>query len=207
VALALATALAAGGCHWLFAWAFAPRHPKQTVKAEYVLKADRLVIVPYAGTEILFNDPTAPIEVSMGLVNEILANLPGRVKTIENPANVVRWQESNPDWPNLSLVEIARTFHADTVLYVELERYTMYEERSANLYRGHVRARIQVAEAAAEHNPVYETTIETLYPPDQPVSVLGTSERILRAVTNAEFSRQVIGKFYDHEVEVQGGRP
>jgi len=199
-------ALSACGCHWLFAWMVADRHPKEQIKAEYALKAERLVIVTYAGTEILFDDPTAPLEVSYNITNEILRSLSSSVKTVVRPEQVVRWQESTLEWPNMSLVDIAKTFQADTLLYVELERYTLMEDRSANLFRGRVRARIQVAEAAATRNPVYETTIETLFPEDRPVGVLETSDRTIRTGTNIFFARAVIDKFRDHEVEVKGGR-
>jgi len=208
--LAILVGLMAGslcGCHWLFAWAVAPRHPQKTVEAEYPLEADCLVIIPYAGTDILFNDPTAPVEVSRDLISALVQNLGRRIKTIVHPVQVVRWQESNLDWPNMSLVDIGRTFKADTVLYVELEQYTMLEERSANLFRGRVRARIQVVKTEAEHNPVYETTVETIFPEDQPVGALDVSERVIRAYTNAQFARDVAWKFCDHKVEIKGGRP
>jgi hypothetical protein len=201
------SALGACGCHWLYAYFAAPRHPKETVKAEYALKAERLVIVTYAGAEILFDDPTAPLEVSYDITNEILRSLSANIKTIVRPEQVVRWQESTLEWPNMSLVDIAKTFQADTILYVELERYSLMEDRSANLYRGRVRARVQVAEVGATSNPVYETTVETTFPEDRPVGVLETSERTIRTGTNIFFARAVLDKFRDHEIEIKGGRP
>jgi hypothetical protein len=208
VVLVLAGLAAAGacGCHNLFAWAFAERHPKETIKSEYNLEADRLVIVPYAGTEILFNDPTAPVEVSSALVNEIGLHLRPRIKTIVHPVEVTRWQESNLEWPNMTLPDIAKAFQADTLLYVELEQFTMTEERSANLLRGHAKARVQVVKADSTRNPVFETTVETLVPEDRPVGVLEVSERQIRMATTVMFSRAIMRKFYDHEVEVKGGK-
>jgi len=207
--LALLALAAAGacGCHWLFAWAVAPRHPTKTVKAEYALAAERLVVVPYAGTETLFNYSTAPLEVSAEVVNRIVANLGGRVKTLVNPVTVVQWQESTVEWPNMSLVDIGKAFQADTVLYVELERYTMLEDGSANLYRGHIQARIQVVKTEAERNPVYEASVEVLSPPDNPVGVTGTSEAVVIRATNAAFAAEVVGKFHDREVSAEGGKP
>jgi hypothetical protein len=190
----------------LFAWAFAPRHPTKTVKAEYALEAERLVVVPYAGTDTLFNYRSAPIDVSANIINFLLANMKGRVKSIVNPLAVNQWQESNLDWTNMSLEEIAKVFQADTVLYVELEHYTLLEEGSANLYRGHVRGRVQVAKAGAARNPVYETAVEILFPPDHPVGVTGTSEAVIRQNTDAQFASAVAAKFYDRTVEVQGGQ-
>jgi hypothetical protein len=206
VGLLALTALGACGCHWLYVWMVAPRHPKETIKAEYALKAERLVIVTYAGTEILFDDPTVPLEISNNIANEILRSLPASIKTIVHPAQIVHWQESTLEWPNMSLVDIAKAFQADTLLYVELERYTMMEDRSANLYRGRARAHIQVAETAAPRNPVYEADVETLFPEDRPVGVMETSDRTIRQGTNIFFSRAVVNKFRDHEIEVKGGR-
>jgi len=199
-------ALGACGCHWFASWLIAPRHPKETIKAEYPLKAERLVIVTYAGAEILFNDPTVPLEVSYDITNEILRSLSSSIKTIIRPEQVVHWQESTLEWPNMSLVDIAKTFQADTILYIELERYSLMEDRSANLYRGRIRARVQVAETAAPRNPVYETMVETTFPEDRPVGVI-QSERAIRSGTNLLFARAVVDKFRDHEVEVKGGRP
>jgi hypothetical protein len=201
-------AMAAAGCNLgnLFAWAFAPRHPKETIKAEFPLKSERLVIVPYARTDILFEDPTAPVEIACGMVNEIGRSLgPTCVKTIIHPVQVARWQESNVEWPNMSLPDIAKAFQADTVLYVELEHYSMIEEKSANLYRGHIRARVQVTQTAAERNPVYDTTVETSFPEERQLG-LGVSMQIIRAATVRKFAQDVVNKFHDYEKEVAGGR-
>ena len=205
--LAVWLAVAAGGCNipaQFFAWMFAPRHPKKTVPAEYQLQAERLVVVPYAGTDILFHYPTAHVEVSRDVINELLTHVKDRVKSVVHYAEVIRWQESNIEWPNMSLEAIAETFKADTLLYVELERYSTVEERAANLMRGHIKARVHVVKPEAERNPVYETTVETLFPEDRPLGVLDVSERQIRATTTRLFARDVVRKFYEHEVEIKG---
>jgi hypothetical protein len=43
-------------------------------------------------------------------------------------------------------------------------------------------------------------------PEDRPVGVLEISERQIRMATTVMFSRAVMRKFYDHEVEVKGGK-
>ncbi len=207
-AAALATALAcAAGCEIAgqgLAWMIAPRHPKKKVKAEYPLQARRLAIVPYVSNAVLFDYPTAPLEISQDLVHEIAGHLKGRVESIVHPVEVARWQESNLEWPNLSLEEIAKALRADTVLYVEMERYSMFEPHSANLLRGRLRARIQVVKPGAEANPVYETTVETVFPEQRPVGEGELSERRLRATVTRLFARDVVRKFYDHEVPLRG---
>jgi len=205
----VALGLASAGCyvpHFLV-WLLGPEKITTLVKEEYRLEAERLVILPYAGTDILFTYPAVPVELSQELVYAIVRDLKGRVKTIVHPVEVVRWQESTLEWPNLSLEQIANEFQADTLLYVELQRYTMVEEGSANLFRGRAKARIEVVKVGAEHNPVFDATVETIYPEDIPVGVLGTTERIIRQHTNFFFARDIIRKFHDHKVEMKGGRP
>jgi len=198
-------AATAGGCQ-MIPFLFAPRHPKQTIKAEYHLQAERLVVVPYVGNDVLFEFPTASIDISSAVMYQIAAHLRQDVQTVVHPVEVARWQEANLEWPNISLVDIAKAFEADTLLYVEIERYTMVEEFSANLLRGHVRARVQVVRVGADRNPAFETTVETLFPEDQPVGVMEVPDRQLRQVTTRLFARDVIRTFYDYEVEIKGGR-
>ncbi len=208
-AAVVALGLASAGCYapHFFVWLFKPDKIMTPVKEEYHLEAERLVILPYAGTDILFTYPAVPLEISQELVYAIVRNLGGRVKTIVHPVEVVRWQESTLEWPNMSLERIAKVFQADTLLYVELDPSAVVGEGAANLFRGRVKARLEVVKVGAEHNPVYDATVETTYPEDVPVGILGTTERVIRQYTNFHFARDVIRKFYDHKVEVKGGRP
>jgi hypothetical protein len=206
LALALVLAVTTSGCEILgqaFAVWFAPRHPKKQIEAEHHLEAKRLVIVPYAGNDVLFEYPTAPLEVSRDLVHELVGNLGKRIGAIIHPVQVARWQESNLEWPNMSLEAIAETFQADVLLYVELEQYTMLETGSPNLLRGQVRARVQVIEADAEANPVYESIVETRFPEQRPVAEGELSVRRIRAVVTRLFARDLVRRFYDHEVPLE----
>jgi len=206
VLAALASAaLAAGGCQ-MIPFLFAPRHPKQTIEAQHHLEAERLVIVPYVGNDVLFEFPTASIDISTSLMNQMAAYLRRDVRAVVHPVQVARWQEANLEWPNMALVDIAKAFQADALLYVEIERYTMVEEFSANLLRGHVRARIQVVRPEADRNPVFETSVETLFPEDRPVGVMEIPDRQLRQVTTRLFARDVVRLFHDYQVEIKGGR-
>jgi len=202
---AVATALAAGGCQ-MIPFLFAPRHPKKTIKAQYHLEAERLVIIPYVSNDILFEYPTASIDIATAVMNHLGMHLNQDVHAVVHPLRVARWQEANLEWPNMSLEDIAKAFQADALLYVEVERYTMVEEFSANLLRGHVRARVQVVRPEADRNPVFETSVETLFPEDRPVGVMEVPERKLRQVTTQLFARDVVRPFYTYEVEVKGGR-
>jgi hypothetical protein len=205
VLLGLLVAAVAGGCYLghLLVAVTKPDERKE-IKAEYNLEADTLAIVCYCGTDILFMNPTVPIEVSNDLVSEVLTHLKPKVRQIINPVKVVQWQDSNLDWTNMSTVDIAKAFEADTLLYVELEQYSTVEERSANLFRGHIRATVQVVKPGAAVNPVYRAPIEVSFPEGRPVGVVEGEAQIRRG-TSVVFARTIMKKFYDREVIIKGG--
>jgi hypothetical protein len=207
-ALSALLALAASGCY-LGHFIVALTKPKEYkhIKAEYYLEAERLAIVPYVGTDIQFRYPTASVEIPNEVVYALGRHLKDKVRTVVPPLAVVQWQESNLEWPNLSLDEIGRRFQADAVLYLELEQYTMLEENSANLLRGRARVRVQVAKAGADRSPVYSGLAEVLFPKDHPVSMLQTSERTMRQSTNRLLGEEIVNKFFDRKVEVVAGEP
>lgn len=200
-------ALAAGGC-WTLGQAYVGLvKPKEwrDIPKEHELRAERLVIVPYAGTDIRFSYPTVPLEVSLQISYAIARYLPKRVGEIVHPVRVARWQESDVEWLSMTPEEIGRKFDADTVLYVELDQYSTMEEKSANLLRGRAGARVQVVKVGAASNPVYEGTAEVVFPEDHPVNALTISERAIRQATNRLFGEAVVNKFRDRRVEVVGG--
>lgn len=204
----VALAATATGCHLPHLIAYLAKDEYKDIPAEHKLEAEKLVIVPYVTTDVQFEHPALPVSLSQDIIAAMTAEgvpLPSRVHLIEHPVAVVRWQESNLEWPAMSLADIGRRFKADTVLYVEVLRYSLIEERSANLLRGRASARVQVVKPAEGDRPVYETTVEAVYPENRPVGVLETSERVIRHATNVTLAENIVNKFYDRRVKVTGG--
>ncbi len=206
-ALVVLAGLGAGGC-WtlgqLYVGLVKPKDMRDIPK-EHDLEAERLLILPYAGTDIRFNYPAVPLEIGLRIGSVISQHLPERVGEVVHPVRVARWQESNLEWLNMTPEEVGREFEADTVLYIEMDQYSMMEEKSANLLRGRAGARIQVVEVGAASNPVYEGTVEVVFPKDRPVNALTISERAVREATNRLFGEAVVNKFRDRRVEVVAG--
>jgi hypothetical protein len=128
-----------------------------------------------------------------------------RCQSIVQPVQGARAKTANLVWPKRSRDSFAETFEAEVRLYVELEQYTIQERGSPNLLRGQVRARIQVVETGAEANPVYESIVETRFPEHRPVAEGEVSPRRIRAVVTRLFARDVVRRFYDHEVPLEEG--
>lgn len=202
-ALLVALTVCASGCGLpnLLVYPFADRDAKRDVKRQYDLTGERLLILPYAGHDILFEYPNAGLEISYQVIQQISQNLRGRVHRVINPAQVALYQRSKLDWPTTEVSDIGREFEADKVLYIELTRFTIMEERSANLYRGRVAAHIQVIDTSKPrgHELLYETDVSIEVPDDRPMGTTEISELNLRQATVYRFAEEVIWQFYDHK--------
>jgi len=209
-ALLLAVAAcAAGGCGLpnLLVYPFAEREATRQVAHEYHLTAERLLILPFAGHDVLFEYPGAPLDISYQVIGQIQRYGDVRVRRVINPQQVALYQQSNLDWPNKLVAQIGREFQADKVLYIELNRYTMMEEGSANLYRGRISAHLQVVDPKAEGRlPLYETDVSVTVPEDQPAGVMDVSEDKLRQAAMFRFAEALVWKFVDHEEKVVKGK-
>lgn len=201
-AMLAAVALALSGCGIpnLIAYPFAERDATRAVPAEYDLTAERLLILPYAGHDMLFESPSLGYDIGQRVASQIYDNLRGRVKVIVNPAQVEAYQQRRLDWPSMPVAEIGREFGATKVLYIEMRRFTIMEERSANLYRGRAEARVQVYDSSpgGGGEMLYDGEAEIEFPDDRPASTMEISETQLRQITLGFFAREVVRKFHDH---------
>ncbi len=200
----LAWGTAGCGIAHLMIYPWAPREAKKDVKSEHDLVAERLLILPYAPHDVQFNNPGVGRDLSNHMIREIRENLRGRVHRVINPAQVALYQQSNLDWPNLSVAEIGRQFKADKVLYVELNRFTMMEEDSANLFRGRVEATIRVVAPAREavSATLYEGQVAVTVPEDQPIGSIDISEAKFKQAVLYRTGQEIIWKFHDHSEKV-----
>jgi hypothetical protein len=199
-----------GGCGLpeALVYPFAPREAVKDVKAEYDLTAQRLLILPYLGTDAQFEFQGADLVITDRLVREIREHLRGRVHHVVNPAEVLRYQQTNLEWANTPVQQIGKEFNVDKVLYVEISRLTLLEDNSVNLYRGRIAARIQVVDvdSAALSPVVYQTDVLAEIPEkdDPPVSADEGSRNAVERATAIRFAENVIKKFYDHQEKVIG---
>ncbi|MBN2581485.1 MAG: hypothetical protein JXL80_00345 [Planctomycetes bacterium] len=197
----VALGLCGCGLAHLFAYPFASREGTVHVKGDYDLRADALLIFPYLGSEIQLEYPNAGLEISSFIYQELYANLKGRVRGVVNPQQVVRYQQTDLDWQNKSIQEIGREFGADKVLYIEVNRLTLMEEHSANLYRGRVKAHLQVVDVGSTTGEglLYESDVSVVVPKDNPLGTMQISSARIMTETLTQFAKETVWKFYDHE--------
>ena len=190
----------------LFSYFLADREPKKSVAKEYDLRAEALLILPYSGPEILFEHPGANLIISNFIRQQLEVHLSSRVRVGVNPMQVIRYQQTDLDWENKTVQEIGREFGADKVLYIEIRRLTLMEERSANLYRGRVKAHLQVVDvnADAADAELYSGDVSVIFPKDNPLGTSQVSRADMEQQTLHRLAVETVWKFYDHK-ELRGG--
>ena len=190
----------------LFSYFLADREPKKDVAREHDLRAEALLILPYSGPQIQLEHPGANLTISNFIIQQIDGHLRGHVRGVVNPIQVIRYQQTDLDWENKTVQEIGREFGADKVLYIEIRRLTLLEERSANLYRGRVKAHLQVVDvnADAADAELYTGDVSVIFPKDNPLGTSQISRGAIEQQTLHRFAVETVWKFYDHK-ELRGG--
>ena len=87
---------------------------------------------------------------------------------VRRPDQVYAWMARNPDWEDAS--EIGDAMEVTHVVYIDLNRFSLYEKNSADLYRGQAEAIVTVTTAGAgedatdEWEDVYNRDVVSRYP-------------------------------------------
>ena len=139
-----------------------------------------VAVVCYAPTELKWDFASIDQEIA-GYVSHRLTQHHIHVL---NPTRVQAWLDQNPDWDRPD--EIGAALNVTYVVYIDVHKYTLYEENSQNLYRGQAEAIVSVFKMDDEGNGdrIYSKEIVSRYPLRAPRS---TSE-----VTYARFKREYL---------------
>ena len=115
-----------------------------------------------------------------------------------HPDAVYAWLDENPDWDRPG--EIGAGLDVTWVIYIDLQKYSLYEEGAQNLYRGRAEASVSVFEMddSGRGEKVYTRELTSKYPLN---SWRPTSE-----ITYSTFKRQYLTRlseeigrlFYEH---------
>jgi hypothetical protein len=188
----LATALVLSGCNYLILAGYLiggppsiePDFDKMTNKSMTDLDVT-VAVVCYAPTELKWDFD----QIDNELAKYISFQLRDHKIQVISPDYVRAWLDENPDWDKPE--EIGAHFNTTYVIYIDLHEYSLYEENSANLYRGRAEGLISVYEMDDDGNGerIYSKEIISKYPRLAPRS---TSE-----VTHTNFKRQYLSRLSD----------
>ncbi len=192
----------AGGCNVLSYPLYVLFGEQETkVKAEYTgLEGARTAIVVAVGPATEFEHPLVRSNLALASAYEIGQGIEGA--TFVDQQAIERFQQEDLDWFYLPVSDIGRRFEAQRVLYLDVIEFTLEEENSVNLLRGRVTADVRVYDMAGAKpdEPVYQTEISMIFPPDNPVPMTDMATRaILENHTVGEFGKALAKKFYDHK--------
>lgn len=200
--LALAAATLLNGClaaGWLADGVVDPNRTVNVAAEYHDLENQRVAVLVDADPSILYQQPLVHLEVATAISNRLADNVEGI--TVRDPEQIIRFQQRNLYWNTARYSELMERLEVDRILLVELVDYRLHEPGNANIWRGLMTANIGVAEADSDRPDdfAYATTVSVKYPPNNEVGLLNADQRTIRLATLDLFSRNVTGKFYEHE--------
>ncbi len=119
-----------------------------------------VAIVCYAPTEVKWD--TA--EIDQQIAKHVAFRLHSKkIKTVA-PDAVQAWLDEHSDWDEPE--EIGRALGVNYVIYIDVERFSLFEENSANLRRGRTEGLVKVFEMNEQGNGdmIYSKEIVSVYP-------------------------------------------
>lgn len=197
----IAAALGLAGCNYVILAGYLIGGPPSIepdfdalTKKSMTAKDVTVAVVCYAPTEIKWDFDAVDTEVA----KYVTYRLHQHEVQVVNPDRIRAWLDENSDWDEPS--EIGSAFDVDYVIYIDLEKFSLYEENSANLYRGRAEGMVSVFEIDDFDGgeKIYSKELTSRYPLAVPRS---TSE-----VTYSSFKRQYLSRlseeigrlFYEH---------
>ncbi|HLQ46209.1 MAG TPA: hypothetical protein VK137_15815, partial [Planctomycetaceae bacterium] len=125
------------------------------------------------------------------------------VKVVD-PDRVAKWIDTNGgrfDHPT----ELAQQFDTDFIAVIDLERFTIHDANSPNLYHGDAAGQVQVYEVrevagAKQALQVFGARFTNLYPPHGPVPVDQLSPKMFQKRFLDHLSDRLGSRFYDYRI-------
>ena len=154
----------------------------------------KVAVVSYAPTELKWDFDKIDQELAKYVSHRLGMH---KIKFI-NPTRVQAWLDENPDWDKPE--EIGEALEVAYVIYIDLHKYSLYEENSQNLYRGNAEAMVSVHEMDEDGTAekVYSKEILSQYPLRAPRSTAEVSYTSFKREYLSRLSEEVGRLFYEY---------
>jgi hypothetical protein len=193
LALVLAC-LSNSGCNPFTAIYFLFLLPPPKVEAAYDgLEKQKVVVLAHVSHGVQFDFTGLDNELVKGVVRELRENVKGIM--LAEPNEVRMWRDEHTDY---ELTDVGREFKAARVLYIEVEKFTLYEQQSSQLFRGAAKIRVQVADMEKDGEIVYDQHLEPLFPGSRPIPASDMSVDKFRSIFIKYLTRQVAHHFFEY---------
>jgi hypothetical protein len=154
-----------------------------------------VVVVCYAPTDIRYSFEDIDHEVAKYLSFRMIQH---KIKVV-GPDRVRAWLDENKDWDKPE--EIGEFFKATYVVYIDLNEFSLYEDGSANLYRGRSEAVVSVwkmDDGGNDAEKIYTTEKISKFPVHQPIAASDETYQNFKARYLARLSEELGRLFYEY---------
>jgi hypothetical protein len=182
------------GCNPFTALYFLFLLPPPKVEAAYEgLEKQKVVVVAHVGRGVQFEFTGLDNDLLKGVVRELRENV-DEIK-LADPNEVRQWRDEHTDY---ELTDIGREFKATRVLYIEVEKFTLYEQQSTQLFRGAAKIRVQVADMEKDGEIVYDQHLEPMFPGSRPIPSSDMSTDRFRSLFVKYLTRHIAHHFFEY---------
>jgi hypothetical protein len=117
---------------------------------------------------------------------------------VVNPDQIRAWLDEHSGWDRPD--EIGRAFGVKYVVYIDVSKYSLYEESSANLYRGRAEGMVSVFEMdeTGEGEKIYSKEILSKFPLAVPRSASETTYSRFKREYLSRLSDEIGRLFYEY---------
>jgi len=150
-----------------------------------------VAVVCYAPTELKFNFSQIDNEVAAQVAFRLFEH---KIKIIE-PDYIRAWVDEHPDWEVAS--EIGEAFHADYVIEIELESFSLYEGNSTSLFRGKTVGFVHVADMSKGGERVFSKDLDFSFPTRVPRSAYDQALTSFKREYLSRLSERIGFMFYE----------
>ena len=154
-----------------------------------------VAIVCYATTEIRYSFEDIDFELAKHMAYRLHQH---KIKVI-SPDRIRKWLDENRDWDKPE--EIGEAFKTTYVIYIDLNRFSLYEDGSASLYRGKSEAVVSVwkmDENGIDAEKIYSTEKISKFPLHQAISASEETYQHFKARYLSRLSDEIGHIFYEY---------
>lgn len=195
---------AASGCNVMRSIAVQTAPQTEKIDAEYAeLSGKKVLVYVWAKPETLWDYPQLRLDLAAHLSAYLKENVAG-VEVI--PAKQVEAHLKSLPTMNPDPAELARQFHANSVVHVSIYKFTMRDPGLSQFYRGRISASIIVLDLAAADDTVKRLPlpdVSVVIPEEGPLGYYNVSADQVRDMTYREFTQTTGRKFHNWEKEAK----
>ena len=157
-------------------------------------KGVRVCVVCFAENKIKYNFESVDYELAQYVAFQLHTH---KIQVV-NPDQVKAWLEENKDWDKAE--EIGAHFKTTYVIYIDLNEFSLYEEGSAELYRGRAEAIVSVWKMDDDDHAekIFSAEKTSKYPLHMPVSAADKSYQTFKGEYLTRLSEEIGRFFYEY---------